>query len=328
VLKLARVALHPSYDQTMSTETFGWRVERFAYYNGYLCAEGWAFHTEDRLTSLFVELPDGRSMEAPDYGLPSPDVSAVHGDRAASCRFSIRVAISNADEARQAKLVLRSRRRAHVIDTPTEELNEDSFRQLFPRFHQMVRSTTVRPTIIEIGSRARSGNVNVDWLPDGSNYIGFDILNGPNVDVVGDAHEIAKHFESSSTDAIFSVSTIEHLAMPWKATAQINNVLRLGGLLFFASHQTWPVHDSPWDFWRFTSDTWRALLNRDTGFEIVEVAMGERASIVANYLSPSTVGLDLQPAFLGTSVIARKTASTELSWNVDPRLAADHPYPK
>ena len=258
----------------MSTETFGWRVERFAHYNGYLCAEGWAFHTEDRLTSLFVELPDGSSFDTPDYGLSSPDVSAVHGNRAASCRFSIRVAIPNADEARQAKLVFRSRRRKHVIDEPTEELNEDSFRQIFPRFHQMVRSMAT-PTIIEIGSRARSGNVNVDWLPDGSHYIGFDIRNGPNVDVVGDAHQIADHFEPSSIDAIFSVSTIEHLAMPWKVIAQINNVLRQGGLVFFASHQTWPVHDSPWDFWRFSTDTWRVLLNRGTGFEIVEGAMGE-----------------------------------------------------
>ena len=184
--------------------------------------------------------------------------------------------------------------------------SRDPFHQLFPRFHQMVQALP-RPTIVEIGSRARSGNVNVAWLPEASTYVGFDIVEGPNVDVLGDAHALAEHFEPSSVDAVFSVSTFERLAMPWVVVAQLNRVLRTGGLLYIGSHQTWPLHDSPWDFWRFSSSAWRALLNEQTGFEIVEVAMGDSASIVADHVSLGTENLGSNPGFLGSAVIARKT---------------------
>jgi hypothetical protein len=311
----------------VSTETFGWRVERFAHFNGHLYARGWAFHQEFTLKSLSIQLPDGRLIRTTGFGMASPDVAAVHGDRASACRFSIRVPIVDAEDARRSTLVFRGRGRSVVIDSPTEELALDPFHQLFPTFQRMVHEMRA-PTIVEIGSRARSGNVNKAWLPEGATYIGFDIVDGPNVQVVGDAHELGTYFEESSVDAVFSISTLEHLAMPWKAIAQVNAALRTGGLAFFASHQTWPIHDSPWDFWRFSSGAWRALLNRDTGFEIVEVAMGEGASVVAHYLSPATANLDLQPAHLGSSVIARKTRSVDLRWNVDPLLATDEAYPR
>jgi hypothetical protein len=310
----------------MSTETFGWRVERFAHFHGRLYAQGWAFHLGLRLRSLYVQLPDGTLIKTSGYGLASPDVSAVHGDRASACRFSIEVEIPSAEEALRSKLLFRGRGRSVVIEAPTEELALDPFHQLFPKFHHMVRAMGT-PKVVEIGSRARSGIVNTAWLPQGASYVGFDIVDGPNVEVVGDAHEIGKHFEPSSIDAVFAISTLEHLAMPWQVIAQLNSVMRRGGLAYFASHQTWPLHDSPWDFWRFSTGAWRALLNRDTGFEVVEVAMGDRAAIVAEYLSPATANLDAQPALLGSAVIARKTHTTDLSWRVDPALARDQAYP-
>jgi hypothetical protein len=314
----------------MSTESFSWRVERFAHFNGHLFARGWAFHHDMRLRSLVLQLPSGPRMRTSGYGLASPDVAAVHsaahGDRTEACRFSIVVPIPTAEEAMGSKLLFRGKGRDAVIDAPTEELGTDPFHQLFPKFQQMV-SGMQDPKIVEIGSRARSEIVNTAWLPQGADYVGFDIVDGPNVHVVGDAHELGTHFESSSVDAVFSISTLEHLAMPWRVVAQINSIMRTGGVAYLASHQAWPLHDSPWDYWRFSTGAWRALLNADTGFEVVDTAMGDRAALVADYLSPATAGLDLQPAFLGSAVIARKTHSVDLSWEVDPSLIGDEPYP-
>ena len=164
------------------------------------------------------------------------------------------------------------------------------------------------PKVVEIGSRARSGTSTSHGCPKAASYVGFDIVDGPNVDVLGDAHAFAEHFEPSSIDAVFSLSTFEHLAMPWVVVAQLNRVLRTGGLPYIGSHQTWPLHDSPWDFWRFSSSAWRALLNEQTGFEIVEVAMGDSASIVADHVSLGTENLGSTPAsWAAPSSPARRT---------------------
>jgi hypothetical protein len=310
----------------VSTAPFLWHVDRFAYFGDHLYTQGWAFHTESRLSSLFVRLPDGTLIRARGYPLPSPDVAAVHGEGASQCRFSVTVPIADPDAARRSVLLFRGRGRSALIDAPATSLLSDPFHQLFPRFHRMVQSMP-SPTVVEIGSRARSGNVHNEWLPEAATYTGFDIVEGPNVDVVGDAHELSKHFEHSSIDAVFSVSTFEHLAMPWKVVAQLNRVLRTGGLTYIGSHQTWPLHDSPWDFWRFSSSAWRALLNEETGFQIVGVAMGDGASIVADHLSAGTEHLGSNPGFLGSAVIARKTRSVGLSWDVDPSAATIRGYP-
>ena len=129
--------------------------------------------------------------------------------------------LPDAEEARQATLILRGRKSEVVIEDPTEELATDPINQLFPRFQEMVGAID-SPTVVEIGARARSGTLNNAWLPNGAKYIGFDIVDGPNVDLVGDAHDIARHFEAASIDAVFSISTLEHLAMPWKIVAQLN----------------------------------------------------------------------------------------------------------
>jgi hypothetical protein len=316
----------PASQPATGPGTFLWHVDRFAHFADHLYAQGWAFHTGFGLRSLFVRVPSGRLVRAKGYPLASPDVAAVHGDAASHCRFAVTVPMASADDARRSALLFRGRGRSALIDAPSKSLLDDPFHQLFPRFHEMVQALP-RPKIVEIGSRARSGNVNIGWLPEASTYVAFDIVEGPNVDVVGDAHALAEHFEPSSIDAVFSVSTFEHLAMPWVVVAQLNRVLRTGGLLYIGSHQTWPVHDSPWDFWRFSSSAWRALLNEQTGFEIVEVAMGDSASIVADHLSVGTENLGSNPGFLGSAVIARKTHAADLSWGVDPSVITVREYP-
>jgi hypothetical protein len=311
----------------VSSDELIWSVEHFLHFRDHLYIDGWAFHPRLSVKGLSVQLPDGTRLKSAGYGLPSPDIAAHHGSVAASCRFSIRVLVRSADDARQAHLRFRmSRGPAIQIDTLNRNLEADPFHKLFPRFQEMVRLLDA-PTIVEIGSRARSGNVNTGWIPKNATFVGFDAIAGPNVDVVGDAHEIGQYFAGSSVDVIYSVSTMEHLAMPWKVVVEMNSVLKQGGLVFTGTHQTWPVHDAPWDFWRFSVDTWPSLFNEATGFEILDVAMGERASVVADFLSPSTAGLDRQPAYLGSAVISRKTGETGLRWDVDTKQTTHLDYP-
>ncbi len=171
--------------------------------------------------------------------------------------------------------------------------------------------------MLEVGSRARSGFVRRDVAPPGWGYSGFDIVAGPNVDVVGDAHQVSRHYAAGQFDAVMAFSVLEHLLMPWKFVIELNRVLKPGAIGLFTTHQTWPLHDEPWDFWRFSDRAWTALLNPATGFEILGAAMGEPAYIVAQRCSPETAFAEVPAGALASFVLFRKVGETRLEWPVE-----------
>ncbi len=67
--------------------------------------------------------------------------------------------------------------------------------------------------VVEVGSRSVSEN----WMelrhkfPPTTCYIGLDIHAGPNVDLVGDAHQLHELVGEAVLDATFSLSVMEHL---------------------------------------------------------------------------------------------------------------------
>jgi hypothetical protein len=123
------------------------------------------------------------------------------------------------------------------------------------------------------------------------------------------------------------VSTFEHLAMPWKAALEINRVLVTGGTVMVATHQTWPLHEQPWDFWRFSDNSWAAIFNKHTGFEVERFAMGEPASIVPHQVQAHTVMHPVHPAMMASAVICRKIGSPQVSWDVAMSDIVESAYP-
>ena len=214
-------------------------------------------------------------------------------------------------------------RHAHDVSA---RIGADPYHQLQARFFAMLGERAAG-RVVELGSRARSGNVRRDLVPSGWSYVGVDILDGPNVDVVADAHVLSRHLTPGSVDAVFSFSTFEHLAMPWRVAVELNHVLTEGGLVLVTSHQTYPLHDEPWDYWRFSAHAWPALFNAATGFEVLATAMGEPASVVPDVVHPTVAHLDRSAAFLGSAVLARKVSSTELSWAAEMGDSVATPYP-
>jgi hypothetical protein len=155
-------------------------------------------------------------------------------------------------------------------------------------------------------------------------------MEGPNVDIIGDIHALSKIVTLDSFDAIFCISVFEHLGMPWKAVLELNKVMKTGGELFIATHSTWPLHDRPWDFFRFSSDGFRTLFNEATGFEIIEVHEGLPCRIVPLGFEPSMRGMErCSDAFLGISMRARKISSPDpkLAWDVKMEEILKTHYP-
>jgi hypothetical protein len=212
------------------------------------------------------------------------------------------------------------------FDAPgVSEILADRGHRLFPEFAERIR-TMPQGTMLEIGSRARSGVIRRGLAPPPWKYVGLDIAPGPNVDVVGDAHELSRLLPPHSFDAAMSLSVFEHLAMPWKVVIELNRVLKPGGIVFVQTHQTFPLHDEPWDFWRISADAWPALFNAKTGFRIIDSGMAEPLMFVARRWHPG-VNLHESRGCAVSSVIAEKVGETALTWDVDLRDVLGSRYP-
>jgi Methyltransferase domain len=181
--------------------------------------------------------------------------------------------------------------------------------------------------VLEIGSRARSGISRRNTItPPGWKYIGFDVFAGENVDVVGDAHEVSSFFPADTFDAVVSLAVLEHIMMPWKFVIELNRVLKTGAIEVFVSHQAYPVHDQPWNFWRYTDSAWAALLNVKTGFEIIEAKMAEPAYLVPQFLH-AAVDHNNYMSYQSSTVVFRKISNTSLRWDVKVQEITATSYP-
>lgn len=196
---------------------------------------------------------------------------------------------------------------------------------MFNEFAEIVEASHGR-SMIELGSRARSGTVYKTHFPSLSRYVGVDVMDGPNVDIVADAHTLSKTIDDQF-DYALSVSVFEHLIMPWVAAFELNKVMKLGGLIYIQSHPTYPLHDEPWDFFRFSANAWSGLFNKFTGFEVIKTGYSLEASIVPmNAENRALQGMDLGKNFLVSAVIAKKVAEPTINWEADPSMITDIKY--
>ncbi len=75
---------------------------------------------------------------------------------------------------------------------------------------------------------------------------------------------------------IVCLSVLEHVRNPFRIFDAFNQLLKPGGLLILSTVLSFPKHEAPHDFWRFTDDCLR-MLAAQAGFE--ELEFGERLHI-------------------------------------------------
>jgi Methyltransferase domain len=301
-------------------------IDRYSYFQGVLRMTGWVVAPGEPISGLTWRSGDCR-VPLKTFGADSPDVAAKFGSSAKACRFdeTIRLRLPVQDVATaELEVVYRNGARTTIggLGLPVA----DPAHLLYARFLEMIRERAPG-TLLEVGSRARSGIVRRSALPEKWAYSGLDVMEGPNVDIVGDAHCLSGLYPAEHFDAVMAFSVLEHILMPWRFIVELNRILKIGAIGVFTTHQSWPLHDQPWDFWRFSDTAWAALLNPATGFEIIEAKMGEPAYVVALKFHPATAFAEVPAAALASSVLFRKIAITTLDWPVAPNLITGTMYP-
>jgi SAM-dependent methyltransferase len=74
-----------------------------------------------------------------------------------------------------------------------------------------------------------------------------------------------------SFDAVLCTEVLEHVGQPEAVLAELNRVLARQGRLCLTVPFVWPLHEEPFDFYRYTPHALRALLEA-AGFADVDVA--------------------------------------------------------
>lgn len=165
------------------------------------------------------------------------------------------------------------------------------------------------PVVVELGTRRVDGNPpsrRDHWIPHAAKFIGVDFLAGEDVDVVADLHRLSTALGNESCDVIISCSTFEHVKYPHLAAHEVMRTLRVGGLVFIQTHQTFPLHAFPHDYFRFSREGLAGLFGTKMGFEVLETEYQFPAEIHA-LESPDAKNAE---SFLNVVLLGRKVQPT------------------
>lgn len=108
-------------------------------------------------------------------------------------------------------------------------------------------------------------------------YLGTDLsrsayLGAARPEVFARAEQLP--FRAGSVDTVLGLSMLDHLPEPARLLDEAHRVLRPGGALLLEFPQNVPLHDEPYDYFRYTRHGAAWLLER-AGFEPVEfIPMG------------------------------------------------------
>jgi SAM-dependent methyltransferase len=160
--------------------------------------------------------------------------------------------------------------------------------------------------ILEVGSRVVTGS-NYRGFFEKANYTGFDLYEGPNVDIAGDAHRLSSYF-NKKFDLIFSSAVFEHLAMPWIAAEEIMKLLKPNGYIFVETHYSYSSHERPWHFFQFSEQALKSLFPESSGIKCIQAGVsnpmiGYFSENANEYLRGKPItGLYCHSEFLGQKV--------------------------
>lgn len=208
----------------------------------------------------------------------------------------------------------------------------DSVRPMWFSFCENVNASNL--SVLEVGSR-----VGPDETPakkplfhGASEYVGFDFHDGPNVDIVGDVHQLSNVLNGKRFDAICSHSVLEHVAMPWVAAVEMVKSLNVGGIMFHHVPFSFPMHELPWDFWRFTPEAYKVLFPSRFGVNVEQIGCEFPLRLSFDESVPGQESFSLQRSFGFTGAVIRKIADVDLSefkWDMalPDLLGAESVYP-
>jgi SAM-dependent methyltransferase len=256
----------------------------FATFRGWIAAE-------TAIDSVVLEA-DGRVVQLTAALHDRPDVKSTLGARhVAGFGCSLPVgSIEQRPRSFPARLIVNGKvvlaRRFTCVqgaEPEPSELMDRSDRTPWTLFHQRARRLGSTARVLEVGTRRtdteRSTHTHRLFPAVArENYLMCDVRPGDDVDVIADLHELPADW-SGRFDAVVANAVFEHLERPWLATREIARVLAPGGFCHVSTHQTFPLHGHPSDYFRFSTEALR-LVFEDAGLRVLATGYRNRTRIL------------------------------------------------
>lgn len=103
-------------------------------------------------------------------------------------------------------------------------------------------------------------------------YVGLDLNDNPvhvnQPDVLWDGRSIP--LEDSSFDSVVLTEVLEHCPEPRDLLGEVNRVMKPGAKLFGTVPFIYPLHEAPWDFYRYTPFAIERLA-KQTDFKVIKI---------------------------------------------------------
>jgi SAM-dependent methyltransferase len=111
-----------------------------------------------------------------------------------------------------------------------------------------------------------------------------------DADIVAPLHDLP--IGDRVLDAVLCTQVLEHVPNPREALAEISRVLKPGGKLFLTAPLSWPLHEEPYDFYRYTNHGLREIV-AGAGLEV------ESIDGSTSYFTTVAILLEAAPSVLG-----------------------------
>jgi len=122
--------------------------------------------------------------------------------------------------------------------------------------------------VVEYGAAALDPLSSLRPIFIGFKYIGVDIEEGSNVDLIIKNDKVP--LDDSSVDVVVSSSCLEHSEFFWESFLEMARIVKPGGFIHLSVPSSGAVHRHPTDNWRFYPDSGKALANyaKKNGYNI------------------------------------------------------------
>lgn len=114
-----------------------------------------------------------------------------------------------------------------------------------------------RPRVLVVGGGTVGDGLEALYADPGVDLISFDVYASPHTQFIGDGHAIP--LAHDSVDGVVVQAVLEHVLEPTVVAAEIERVLRVGGIVYADTPFLQQVHEGAYDFTRFTDSGHRYL---------------------------------------------------------------------
>ncbi|MBP1860200.1 class I SAM-dependent methyltransferase [Rhizobium herbae] len=144
-----------------------------------------------------------------------------------------------------------------------KRLSRDPLNSALSEFVRLIPSGS---RVLNIGAGGEVMDVILANVKTGVEVVSSDVDPARKPDVVDDL--TATKLPAKSFDFVICAEVIEHVINPYAAAENIRHVLKEGGMAFVSAPFFFPLHDEPYDFFRYTEFGLRKLFQHCSSINI------------------------------------------------------------